>query len=392
MRLAELASMNSPFRKVEGSSRLPSMSELGRHVSLGLLIRQRIVAEGGSVSFADFMKWALYEPGLGYYERSVEKIGRRGDFYTSVSVGPLFGQLLAFRFADWIDELELPRQQPIELLEVGAHDGTLAKDILGWFDQHRPDLLSKLRYIIVEPSEVRRTWQQKTVSNFARLVDWRKEMPETVHGLVFSNELLDAFPVHRLCWNAPRRSWEELGVRCNEWGFEWCVLPAEKAGNWNAPILPDPLLKMLPDRFTIEAAPSRVDWWTQAATSLKKGWLLTFDYGLETPEFFLPHRAHGTLRAFRQHRVSDDFLSQPGDADLTAHVDFTQVAMIGESCGLETVVSTWQSRWLVDVFGRLLNNPDKFGVLNPARVRQFQTLTHPEHLGRSFKVLVQRRH
>ena len=367
------------------------MGLFSQQPTLSLLIRNRIAEQGGAIPFADFMQWALYEPKLGYYERFSEKIGRRGDFYTSVSVGPLFGQLLAFRFSDWIEELGLDVDEPIQLVEAGAHDGTLAKDVLEWLDEHRPDIFARLNYIIVEPSEQRQGWQKKTLADFVSKLSWVIELPGSVKGIIFSNELLDAFPIHRLCWSAEQQRWRELGVRCTEWGFEWCFLGDDFPKRWEPPHLPEPLLSMLPDRFVIEMAPARETWWRRAATSLNKGWLLTFDYGLETPEFFQPQRFHGTLRGYRNHRLTEDLLGHPGESDLTSHVDFTQVALAGEACGLDTVVSTWQSRWLVDVFGRLLNNPSKFGVLNPARVRQFQTLTHPEHMGRSFRVLVQRR-
>jgi SAM-dependent MidA family methyltransferase len=363
----------------------------GQPAPLKALIRSRIAEQGGAVPFADFMQWALYEPEHGYYERFSEKIGRRGDFYTSVSVGPLFGQLLAFRFSDWIEELQLDVAEPIQLVEAGAHDGTLAKDVLEWLDEHRPDIFARLHYVIVEPSAQRQVWQRKTLVDFLDKVTWSNDLPSIIKGIIFSNELLDAFPVHRLCWGVDEHRWRELGVRCTEWGFEWCFLGNDSSDRWEPPNLPEPLLDILPDRFVIETAPTRVEWWKKAANALVQGWLMTFDYGLETPEFFQPHRFHGTLRGYRQHRSSDDLLGSPGETDITSHVDFTQIALAGESCGLDTVVQTWQSRWLVDVFGRLLNNPAKFGVLNPARVRQFQTLTHPEHMGRSFRVLVQRR-
>src|SRR6266496_4545463 len=163
-------------------------------------IIRREVELSGFISFARFMKLSLYCPEFGYYEQLTNNPGRRGDFYTSVSVGNLFGELLAFQFARWFDQTEL-----FHVLEAGAHDGRLALDILNWFEARRPGLLNRLDYWIVEPSARRQQWQKRTLARFNARVrwfdSWEKLPAPGVRGIIFSNELLDAMPIHRFGWN-----------------------------------------------------------------------------------------------------------------------------------------------------------------------------------------------
>jgi SAM-dependent MidA family methyltransferase len=214
---------------------------------------QRIAAEirdKGAITFARFMELALYCPNIGYYEKEEDIIGRRGDYYTSVSVGPLFGELLAFQFAEWLQEYPCPdaaagksrasgikdKNSPVlRIVEAGAHAGDLAKDILGWLRQYRSSLLQNLEYWVVEPSDRRRSHQQQNLREFSSMVHWVREIAEftqemdsefcalgseSVRGIIFSNELLDAMPVHRLGWDAKARTWLVLCAPCS------CRMPA----------------------------------------------------------------------------------------------------------------------------------------------------------------------
>ncbi len=170
------------------------------------------------------MEMALYEPGLGYYEQP-DKIGRAGDYYTSVSTGPLFGQLLAFQFAQWLDTA-CPNGG-IQLIEAGAHDGRLAADILAWFGQWRPDLLQRLTYWIIESSATRRAWQEKTLVAWSPSVKWTGDIGDfderSVNGIIFSNEFFDALPVHRLEWDAVDLRWRECRVKAFRNSFAWSL-------------------------------------------------------------------------------------------------------------------------------------------------------------------------
>lgn len=341
--------------------------------------------------FAEFMRRALYEPGLGYYERAPGRVGRAGDFYTSVGVGPVFGELLAFQFHAWLGEAGAPPADgPWTWVEAGAHDGRLAEDLLTWIDRFQPDWAPRIEYRIVEPSPAREAWQRARLARWGTRVRWTREW-EPVRGVVFANELLDAFPVERLGWEASARRWFRWGVAWEGGRFGWCRLPAGPAEQAGLPELPPALLDHLPDGYVWEFSPAAEDWWRRAAAGLRQGWLVTLDYGRSGAELLAPERTRGSLRGYRQHRLVDDLLEEPGTADLTAHVNFTRIAAAGESAGLTTVECVEQRQFLTRILARTLERPEGFPGWTPARVRQFQTLTHPEHLGHSFRVLVQRR-
>jgi SAM-dependent MidA family methyltransferase len=364
-------------------------------------IRAEIRAAGGAIPFARFMELALYAPNLGYYETDSRRVGRGGDFYTSVSTGPLFGELLAWQCLDWIARQPNARTRRWTLLECGAHDGTLARDILTALDAASasasaidPALVQQIDYVLMEPSLSRRAWQESALAPWSGRVRWINTWPaEGIHGVILSNELLDAFPVHRIGWSASARDWFEWGVAAEGDAFSWVRISREVSNlephDW--PEIPSELADVLPDGFTTEVGPAAAAWWTNAANVLCEGWMITFDYGLDRIEFLQPQRDAGTLRAYRNHILTGDLLADPGDQDLTAQVDFTAIAKAGESAGLETLERTSQRRWLTEVLQRRVKQPGSESWLTPERIRQFQTLTHPQHLGRGFSVLVQRR-
>lgn len=337
------------------------------------------------------MELALYHPEHGYYERRADRIGRAGDFYTSVSVGRLFGELLAFQFAEWASESGGGRFQ---IVEAGAHDARLAADILGWLRSERPEPFAALEYGIVEPSLRRRAWQGTTLGSLAEKVRWVADLddfaPGGVRGVIFANELLDAFPVHRLGWDARAGRWFEWGVGVEGERLAWTRLPELVASL--PPGVPDAaaLQAVLPDGFTVVACPQAAQWWRRAAGALEHGRLLTFDYGLTAEECFAPQRTAGSLRAFSRHCVSGDVLADPGEQDLTAHVNFTTLQQAGEAAGLRTVGLVSQGQFLVEVVRRI-ESAGAGGFWKPERTRQLGTLVHPQHLGRAFRVLVQER-
>ena len=355
-------------------------------------IRAEIAAHG-EISFARFMELALYCPDCGFYEREKDTIGRRGDFHTSVSVGPLFGELLAFQFSEWFSECGTDR---LQIVEAGAHDGRLARDILNWLKLRRPALLEKIEYVIIEPSAKRQKWQQETLKEFDTRVCWHAELSNLsspLEGVIFANELLDAMPVHRVGWDAKKGGWFEWGVSLEGERFVWKRLSENSRFTFHVSrpsFQPPPeLLAALPDGFTIDICPAAKDWWQHAASRLGRGKILTLDYGLEAEEFFAPHRADGTLRAYHRHHLTADVLANPGEQDLTAHVNFTVIRNAGEAASLKSELDETQSKFLTRIAGRAWEKGSDFGEWTAARTRQFQTLTHPEHMGRAFRVLVQ---
>jgi len=360
---------------------------------IGNLLRQEI-GDRGAIPFDRFMEVALYCPKMGYYERDPRVIGFGGGFYTSPSVGPLFGQLLGAQFVR--GSLELG-QVPVDWVEGGAHDGTLAVTVLEWLGKNRPEVLEWLTYWIVEPSADRRSWQEEKLRHFRSKVRWIDSLAdlkkEQITGLIFSNELLDAFPVHRVQWDG--HQWFELGIDAEADRFVWTRLEEasidiaaelERAG---FPLEPE-LLAVIPHGFTVDISSAAGAWWKQAAEALHRGKLMTIDYGYTAEEFLKPERIHGTLRAYYKQRVSEDVLARPGEQDITAHVNFTQLQRIGEEAGLKTEMFLSQEAFLSTLLQREINESSSH-PLSPAETRQFQTLTHPEQMGRKFRVLVQSR-
>ncbi len=355
-------------------------------------IVRREIAEHGVLSFARFMELALYCPNYGYYETKKDSPGRRGDFYTSVNTGELFGQLLAFQFSEWLAHVQTlnPQLSTLHIVEGGAHTGALAKDILTWLRSARPELFGQIEYCIIEPSARRREWQAETLKNFAPRVRWLNFQPSTfnprLRGVIFGNELLDAMPARRFGWDAKGKQWFEWGVALEGEKFVWAKIQGPDAG----PRTPDPALgEVLPDGYTIETCPAAENWWRGAANLLERGQLLAIDYGLTGDELFSPGRTRGTLRAYFRHHATDDLLAKVGKQDLTAHVNFSAIQSVGEACGLKTETFSTQAQFLTRIAERIFKNPESFGEWGAKQTRQFQTLTHPEHLGRAFRVLLQ---
>ncbi len=358
------------------------------------IIREEI-SKKNVLTFARFMELALYCPETGYYETERGKVGRGGDFITSVSTGNLFGQLLAFQFATWLSTLA--GQPETLIVEAGAHDGRLAHDILAWLQSQRPEVYGRIKYCILEPSPNRQRWQQEMLKPFAPQVRWVQDIsqlagrgsaeaaPSKINGIIFSNELLDAFPVHRFGWDKNRKQWFEWGVTIEGGNLTWAKLDGSDFETDN----PE-LENVLPDGYTVETSPAAESWWREAANVLGQGRLLALDYGFTADEMFSPSRLRGTLRAYYRHRVTDDLLANPGEQDLTAHVNFSACRQAGETAGLTTESFTTQANFLTQILAQAQAG-GTFGEWNLGRARQFQTLTHPEHFGRAFRVLVQRR-
>ena len=365
-------------------------------------ILTRETLKHGVISFACFMDLSLHCPVYGYYEKERDTIGRCGDYFTSVSVGGLFGELLAFQFAEWLRELPAADCR-LRIAECGAHDGKLAKDILSWMREWRPELFDALQYVIVEPSARRKKWQNRTLREFGKKVFWAGQLQDLtappgsaargrpsdgICGIIFSNELLDAMPVHRLGWDSANNAWFEWGVAMRDGVFVWTRIPDSESGIPH-PDLPAELLEVLPDGFTAESCPSAEAWWREAAGVLRRGKLVTIDYGLTGEEYFMPERKDGTLRGYHRHHPTADLLANPGEQDLTAHVNFTAIQSAGEAAGLSTEQFTTQAKFLTQIAERVWREQGDSSEWSPSRSRQFQTLTHPEHLGHLFKVLVQ---
>ncbi len=327
---------------------------------------------------------ALYEPSLGYYARETRQVGRGGDFFTSVSVGPLFGELLARRFLREWKGLGSPARWTI--IESGAHDGTLARDILGTISRLNADALRALEYVIPEPLPLLQAAQRQTLAEFSRetkfISDISERFSEPLPGIAFGNELLDALPFHVVEWRED--AWRECRVAADLNGeFIW-----ETDHLITDPQLRDAVALLgnhFPHGYRTEVRSRFCDFLEPLTRCLSSGLLLWADYGFARPEYYHPDRKSGTLRTFSNHRAAENPLASPGEIDITAHVDFTAVAEASIALGAIPTTFVSQGKWLTEQARDWLlaqeETPD-FPAL-----RQFQTLTHPAHLGGCFHVI-----
>jgi SAM-dependent MidA family methyltransferase len=354
------------------------------------LIQDEIAKAGGAISFADFMELALYHPFLGYYEKGFSQTGRQGDFFTNVSVGALFGQFLGFDFAS---RARLLPDGQFYVLESGAHDGRLASDILDYLRQFQPVFFERVTYLIVEPSARRAYHQQEVLEPYGKKIQWIKRftaITAPLPGLCFSNELLDAMPVHVFRWDSSELTWKEWGVGSHAGNLDWVMLPTNtpEAEIFLPPIPPE-LGQVLPHGFTIEVSPAAVRWWREAASCLMHGWLMTFDYGARVESLIQPERTRGSLRGYSHHHISSNILRNPGEQDITANVNFSHIISAGEAAGFVTEGFGQQGQYLKQLLEKADAAPSEFPLWTASRFRQLTSLIHPEHLGFSFKALIQ---
>jgi SAM-dependent MidA family methyltransferase len=343
---------------------------------------QAEIARRGPIPFRDFMEAALYHPEGGYYASGRAAIGRGGDYYTSVSVGPLFGRLLARQFVEMWERLGQPAD--FSIVEQGAHGGEFAGDALAGLREFAPECFASAIYVIVEPSAALEQRQRGRLSEFAGKVAWSRTLSglEPFQGVHFSNELLDAFPVHRVRWDGAQ--WLERHVALEGERFVWIdTAPGTEALHTHLALLP----RSLSAGYETEVNLAALDWIAALATRLARGWVLLVDYGYPRAEYYRPERQAGTLSAYAQHRRVDDPLDAPGKIDLTAHIDFTAVAERALAAGLGLRGFTDQHHFMVGLSRLHFTDTDGITPAQARELRAFKTLMHPNLLGQSFKVL-----
>ena len=345
------------------------------------LIRGQI-ARAGPVTFAWFMEQALYHPQHGYYASGRARLGRHGDYFTNVSVGPVFGRLLARQIAEiWA---AAGRGTPFTIVEQGAHDGQLAADVLAALAADAPECFDHAQYRIVEPFQPLRARQADRLRQFSSRIRWSNSLGEMepFTGVHISNELLDAMPVHvcvrrRSC--DERDAWLELHVDWQDDSFTFCDGPISdrQIEHW-LHRMPD-----VPAGFQLEINLSAIGWLGQLSAKLQRGSALIIDYGILRQDLLLRARG-GTLQFRSQHRILDSPFAHIGNCDITAHLDWNAIATQAIDGGLDIVGFADQHHFLS---GILSVYPDTVTSSDQATGRQLQTLLHPEILGRSFQVL-----
>ena len=352
------------------------------------LLAERI-RRNGPLPFADFMRECLYHPVHGYYSKAESH--RFVDYYTSVDVHPIFGRLLARKFAELWEKLGRPKE--FVLVEAGAGVGRLAQHILDFCKARLQDFCSAVQYVAVERSTSRREQALARLERHAEAGRLRvaAEIPPQIHaGCVFSNELIDALPVHRLVMT--ERGLQEIFVGCEHGKFVDVVAPVSTCAI-NEYFAAQGITVY--ERQHAEAGLEACDWIMEVGRRIERGFVLTIDYGHRAAELFDEHHMRGTLLAYHGHRVSEDFYASPGEQDLTAHVDFTALETWGRRSGLATEGFTSQTAFLL-----ALGQPNEFadlydpGPTEAEQVRarlQLKTLVHPEGMGERFQVLLQRK-
>jgi len=356
--------------------------------SLEEIIRAEIHATG-PMRFDRFMETALYHPGSGYYAKlgGPSPIGRSGDFFTSVSVGPLFGDLLARQFFQMWQLLGNPN--PFWIIEQGAHDGQLACDILDWCRSETPAFFDALRYGIVQSAGAASIHQKcapepSLISRMTWFENLEALAVDKPVGVFFSNELVDAFPVRSITYRSGK--WLEQHVDVKDDVLGWIDLPIDDAELTQAiHALSVPAV----EGYTTEINFPARRWIAEVGRALHRGYVLTIDYGYPASLYYADFRVHGTLTAFVKHHSIDDVLAEPGMRDITAHVDFTALAQAGEKAGLATLGFLDQQRFLMGVAQDELSGAGGPKVKIQESLGAWNTLTHPEHLGANFFALLQ---
>ena len=348
------------------------------------------ITSSGPIPFVRFMELALYHPQHGYYmrppESGTERIGWSGDFYTSSDVHPILGQALAKQAAQ-IDAL-LGSPDPFTVVEMGPGKGLLARDFLKAIDSQHGELSRRLRYVLIERSPAMHTLQQQQLQpwlNQPGRLTWLEDLtslaPASVTGLLFSNELPDAFPVHRI--QMVGKEPQEIFVDYQDGRFAECLKPLSQ------PALRNHLQRLrleLPDGYRTEINLQALSWMQQVAGSLARGVVITIDYGHSAQDLYGPDRSKGTFLCYYSQMASDDPYERVGLQDMTAHVDFTSLATVGEEGGLSVTGFTNQMSFLMG-----LGIEEMISRLDPESP-QFRAAIHllkPEGMGRTFKILVQ---
>ena len=300
--------------------------------ALSARIAKAIAGAGGWLPFDEFMRLALYEPGLGYYANERAKFGAMpasgSDFVTAPELSPVFGQLLAAQVAE-----ALQRTQTDEVWEFGAGSGALAEQLLSTLGD------ACRRYTIVELSGTLRARQQARLAAFGDKVRWVAELPARMQGVVVGNEVLDAMPVKLLVRR--QGEWQERGVALAGDGFAW----SDRATALRPPLEPG-----LPAgaEYLTEIHLQAEAFVATLGERLARGALLLIDYGFGEAEYYHPQRHMGTLVCHHLHRVDADPLALVGHKDITAHVNFTGIALAAQEAGLDVLGYTTQAHLLIN--------------------------------------------
>lgn len=354
---------------------VPSAAALAASRRLRAAIRERIVAAGGWISFAEYMQAALYEPGLGYYSGGSLKLGAEGDFITAPALGDFFARALVATAAPALAAMARP-----QVLELGAGTGQLAAQLLTELAAAGIELSD---YVILEPSAELKQRQRQALAGFGSVVTWVDSLAGLgIEGLVLANEVADALPFERFRKTADRV--HLVGVAANADGFEWAPNLHTSIDVARAMTLGPEVVAAWPDGYESEYRPQIRAWVGSLADCLVRGALMIVDYGLSRRDYYRPERSAGTLMCHYRHRAHGDPFLYPGLQDITAWVDFSMCAEAGEAAGLTVGGFTPQGGWLLEALAKA-GLPE--GALPVEAAAKLKTLVLPGEMGERFKLL-----
>jgi SAM-dependent MidA family methyltransferase len=320
------------------------------------LISERIATSPQQrITFAEYMDLALYHPQYGYYNGDRPNIGKQGDFITSPHWSADFAEVLGEQFVEMWQILGKP--DAFTIVEMGAGLGTFAANVLQYLQRQYPDLFKILEYIIVEISPVLQAKQQQNLDDFNKTVkwcNWDEIANNSIVGCFFSNELVDALPVHQfiLKKSQVREIYVAAAAEQNEQSGSNFIevageLSSHKIAEYFDLVGIDLSASVYGDGYRSEVNLAALDWIKTVSEKLQRGYVLTIDYGHPAHRYYNPRRTEGTLQCYYRHRYHSNPYINVGRQDLTAHADFTALEKQGKLCGLEVMGFTQQALFLM---------------------------------------------
>ncbi|MDQ0416363.1 SAM-dependent MidA family methyltransferase [Croceifilum oryzae] len=344
------------------------------------------------ISYQQFMNTALYHPKSGYYSQNRVKLGKKGDFYTNAHVGDVYGTVLAKAFLNEVSKWrssEVSKGSVWQLVEMGSGDGRLMEQVIRALVEFGVSSSEVEIYLVETSSEHRRIQRERLQPISPYSIKWCEKIEEIeprAYTILYSNELVDAFPVHVLEWDGTQ--WLEVYVR-------------EDAGRWTEELgscSSEELLYAMQELPVPSKVGQRVEmnlfakkWLQTLSTWMNAGAIFTIDYGVSMDELYADFRYQGTIRGYCQHQIVSHLPDNVGEVDLTAHVNFDLLKQWGEKYRLETALHQSQSEFLIEQGILELMPPathDPFSSAEKKR-RAIKQLVHPQWMGAAFQVLVQ---
>lgn len=349
------------------------------------------IAQTGRITFADFMEACLYEPEFGYYTSPGRKVGAEGDFYTSISVHATFGRVIARETAQMWRCMGSP--SAFSLVECGAGNGRLACDILDYLAEREPAMYAGLTLVLVEREPSLEDAQARMLAAHREHVAWLA--PEEFYGgsfrfsgCLYTNELIDALPVHRVVM--AEEELQEIYVALRDGEL------VEETGPLSTPEIAEYLRRLdirLHPGQQAEINLNALGWLEEVSGALEKGFILTVDYGYSAADLYAPHRKLGTLLCYYRHQTEENPYIRLGQQDITSHVDFTSLIQQGERLGLSCNWFGEQYRFLLSAgIIEELEELERSDVSEDEKLRirlALKKLIMPEGMGGTFRVLVQ---